>query len=155
MPAWITAYLQRAPKELRASDLRTGTAPADWWTLGEDFDVEAEAVDVFMKELEWIDDPLGFGLPDKRPVNVHVWTEPDRVAEELGELHPHIDTVRQHLTDTCAIVALELGWSQLATMHEVVAFEIAYWLAETYQGVILGNDGHWYDHANHRWEPYR
>ena len=51
------------------------------------------------------------------------------------------------------MVALELGYSHLRTMHEVVAFEIAYWLAEHYGGMILAPDGQWYDHAEHRWEP--
>ncbi len=153
MPAWITTYLHRLPKDLDLDAIREGIAPADWSTLGEDFDIEAPSVDRFMKELQWSQEPLQLSQPEGRPVRIHVWTEPDRVEEELSELAPQQGRVRDHLTDTCAVVALELGFSQLSTMHEVVAFEIAYWLAERYRGVILAPDDQWYDHDQHRWEP--
>ncbi len=153
MPAWITTYLQHEPHDLDAAAIRRGIAPADWLTLGEDFDVHADAVERFMRDLQWSDEPLQFGLPDGRPVRVRVWTGADRVEEELSELPPQQGAVREHLTDTCAIVAIELGYSQLRTMHEVVAFEIAYWLAARFAGVILAPDDRWYDHDEHRWEP--
>ncbi len=154
MPAWITTYLQRSPQELDADEVRKGIADADWWTLAEDFEIDSEAVDRFMAALGWQDEPLQVGLPDARPIKLHVWTESDRVEDELGELPPQQGPVRDHLTDTCAVVAIELGWSQLRSMHEVLAFEIAYWLAERFQGVILAPDDRWYDSGEHRWEPY-
>lgn len=153
MPAWITTYLQREPHDLDSEEIREGIAGADWQTLGEDFDIEAEVVNTFMAALRWSDDPLEVGQPDARPIQLHVRTSAEQVEEELSELAPQQGRVRDHLTDTCAVVALELGYSHLRTMHEVVAFEIAYWLAARFGGVILAPDDNWYDHDQHRWEP--
>ena len=61
--------------------------------------------------------------------------------------------VRTHLTHVCSIVAIELSWMQLQTMYEIVAFEIAYWLAEAFQGLILSPDDQWYYYKANRWKP--
>ena len=61
--------------------------------------------------------------------------------------------VREHLRSTRTIIAIEFGSGQLETMFEVVAFEIAYWLATVSHGVFLGPDDRWYGHGARRWEP--
>lgn len=160
MPAWITTYLQQIPSGLTAESVRRGIDSADWWTLGEDVGLDSDGVDAFMAQLRWADDDddvLDFHVePERRPVQIHVWTEPGRVAEEVQELDERVSIpsqVRRHLRDVRAVVAIELGWSQLQTMYEVVAFEVAYWLAERFGGVILSPADYWHDHADHRWNP--
>jgi hypothetical protein len=153
MPAWVTVYVQEVPQALTSEQLKNGISPADWWTLGETFGIEADAVTEFMKSLQWKDQPLSFGQVDQRPVRCYAWTTPERVREEIAELRSPPTSVRHHLAQVQAVVALEMGFSQLETMYEIVAFEIAYWLAETYRGLICGPNDRWYDHADHRWDP--
>lgn len=153
MSVWITIYLQRDPSPVAVERLRKGISQADWWTLGEDFDVEEDEVSEFMKALRWSESPLSFFLEGQRPVRIHVWTEPERIQEELDELQSTPAAVKQFLSRTTAIVALELGGAQLRTMHEVVGFEIAYWLSEEFNGIICDPSDNWYDHDKHRWSP--
>jgi hypothetical protein len=158
VPAWITIYLQAEPRDLSTAAIREGIADADWWTLGEDLDLDDDEVDAFMAALEWHDHPLELRHEGRRPVQFHVWTDPARLREEVDELD-QIEgqlvppSVREHLRSIRAIVALEMGFTQLETMFEVVGFEVAYWLAETYRGVIKGPSDAWFDHDTHRWDP--
>jgi hypothetical protein len=155
MPSWITIYLQDEVQKLDVADLTRGISPADWYMLGEDFDIDDDDVSEFMDALVWQEEPLQFGVPDKRPVQFHFWTAPDRIAEEIGELASPPARVAAHLPLVKSIVALELGISQERTMFEAVAFEVAYWLAEHHKGLILGYNGDWYDHDDHRWDPIK
>jgi hypothetical protein len=79
MPAWVTVYVQEVPQALTSEQLKNGISPADWWTLGETFGIEADAVTEFMKSLQWKDQPLSFGQVDQRPVRCYAWTTPERV----------------------------------------------------------------------------
>lgn len=61
-------------------------------------------------------------------MQIHVWTDPDRIREQLEELEhgqdlPLPPSVRDHLRSTHAVVALEFGFSPLETMLAAVAFE--------------------------------
>lgn len=153
MAAWITIYLRRSPGRLTTGQIQSGIAPADWRILGEGFGIEEDDVDRFMDGLVWNDEPLSFGQAEHRPVQIHTWADPARVEEELSELEDVPDAASERLAGTTAIVALELGISQLRTMHEAVGFEIAYWLAEAFQGLIRSPDDNWYDHDEFRWKP--
>ncbi len=153
MSAWITIYMQRDPAPLSLDRIRAGISQADWWTLGEDFELDEDDVDRFMKALQWKEAPLSFSLEGQRPVGVHLWTDPDRISEELEELRSPPESVQQRLLGTSAIVALDIGGAQLRTMHEVVGFEVAYWLSEDFGGLICAPDDKWYDHDEFRWSP--
>jgi hypothetical protein len=154
MASWITIYLQHPLENLDIHDIKQGIGSADWWTLGEDFGVEEEEVDKFMEGLYWQNDPLEIGQEGSRPIQIHIWREPSRLKEEIAEISEKKlpGAVSEHLKNIHTIVALELGISQLRTMYEVVAFEIAYWLAETKQGLICSPDDLWFDHDKHRWQ---
>jgi hypothetical protein len=156
VPAWITTYLHRPPPELTAEAIQQGISQADLLTLGEDF-MERDDVEAFLAQLRWSDEPLEFSVePERRPVQLYVWNDPSRVATELSEIAergPVPQSVQQQLSSVTGVIAIELGWSQLQTMYEVVAFEIAYWLVEQFGGVILSSDDLWYDAGEHRWEP--
>ena len=152
MASWITIYLQESLENLDIETIKKGVAPADWWTLGEEFGVKEEEVNRFMKSLQWRDNPLEIGQEGIRPIQIHIWNSPDRIKEEIAELSHTPSSVSQHLEKVKTIVALEFGISQLKTMHEVIAFEIAYWLSETKHGVIRAPDNSWYDYDQHRWK---
>ena len=161
MPAWITTYLQNPPAPLSSDAIKKGIDAADWWTLGETVDLDEDQVDAFMGQLQWSDDPIEVNVePDRRPIQLHAWMDSDRVRTEIAELNdrPKLGIprrVRDLLPNVQGVVAIELGWSQLQTMYEIVAFEIAYWLAEVGDGVLLSVDDQWYDHDANRWEPIR
>lgn len=152
MASWVTIYLKESLTTLDIKDIQQGIAPADWLSLGEDFDLEEEEVNSFMEHLQWKQNPLEIVSEDERPIQIHIWNNSKRIEEEITELDAPIQ-VQKHLANIKTIVAIEFGISQLGTMAEILAFEIAYWLAETKTGLICSPSNRWYDHDKHRWDP--
>jgi hypothetical protein len=105
--------------------------------------------------LKWSSFPISFYQDDKRPVQITVCSERERLKEEITEILQRKlpASVQDHMKNVTSIVILELGFSQLNTMFEIVAFEVAYWLAETRHGLILSPYGLWFDHCDNRWRP--
>ena len=149
MAAWITIYSKSRKPVPSLATIRDALG-SDWWTLGESIGLEEPEVDAFMASLAWSDEQVG--QPSKRPLQLHVWSEPARVRAELEELSKVPASVK--LDGVTIVIALEFGISQLDTMLEVVGFEIAYWLAEHHDGLIKADNGAWFDHDAHRWDPY-
>ena len=156
MPAWITIYLQDLPSTLEMSDVKKGVAQADWLTLAESMDIEDDDAQAFMDAVQWRKTPFEVGLEGARPLQIHLWDTADRIAEEVEEIIEEVEVpsrVAAHLSHVKAIVALEFAIDQMGTMIEVIGFEIAYWLAETYNGLILAPEDDWFDAGDHRWDP--
>jgi len=153
MPSWITIYLQNFVSEMDAETIRNSVSDADWGTLGEHFEIDEEDVTIFIENLQWRNNPLEIGQVGLRPIQIHLYNNAEDIKEELEELTTYPLTVGNHLKDIKTIVALELSTSQLETMFEIVAFEVAYWLAQTNRGLIQAPDSVWYDHDEHRWDP--
>lgn len=156
MSHWITVYLKDSPQNLTAKDLQAAIADSDWWTLGEQFDLEDEEVDAFMDAITWKDIPISVGLAKERPLVVHQWLEAERVSEEVKEVTEREglpSKVLENLAGVRAVVAIEMGLCHFGNMHEVLAFELAYALSEQFQGLICDANDQWYDHAEHRWDP--
>lgn len=156
MAAWVTIYLAGELPDLRTASIRQAISDADWYTLAEQFDIEEDAVAAFRAAITWSDEPLEIRHEGRRPVQFHVWTDAARVREEIEELAENTElpaSVSTHLQSVRAIVALEMGFSQLETMFEILAFEIAYWLAGVGHGLIRGPNDAWFDHRAHRWKP--
>jgi hypothetical protein len=158
--AWVTIYQRDRVAELSLVALQRELAGLpDWYTLAETLDLEEAEVDAVIDHLVWSDDPLEIRLEGRRPLQFHVWSTPDRVREEVLELDqiagapPMPASVRAHLASVQSIIAIEMGWSQLDTMFEIVAFEVAYHLAQQHGGLIRGPNDAWFDHAAHRWDP--
>ena len=155
MAAWVTVYMNKRMRLAGASAIKRRMPMPDWWTLGEEVGVEEEDVDAFLASLTWSDEPFEIRAKgERRPLQLHVWTSAERVREEVAELGDDVPaSVKRHLERTKMIVAIEMGFSQLETMFEVVAYEVAYWLAEQGEGVIRGANDAWFDHDAHRWDP--
>lgn len=84
--------------------------------------------------------------PDARPVIVHVWTEPERVREEVEEaieVRAAPPSVSSYLERCRAVVGIELGYSMAGTMGVVLAYEVARYIAQTYDGVVVDDDDRW------------
>jgi hypothetical protein len=86
----------------------------------------------------------------------HVTLDAEGIRARVAELDEIVvpAAVRELLRGVRQIVAIEMAHTQLDTMFEMVAFEIAYWLCETRGGVILGPHDHWFDHDTYRWKPF-
>lgn len=155
MPNYITIYLTEKLTQLDIEEINSGISAADWWTLAEEFDIEEEEVDDFLDSLKWSSFPISFYQDGKRPVQITVYGESERLKEEIMEIRQRkLPTpVQNHMENVTSVVILELGFTQLNTMFEIVAFEIAYWLADTRHGLILSPHGLWFDHFDNRWQP--
>jgi hypothetical protein len=163
MAWWLTVYCREPVSALAPSQLLAGIrdedrgAPAgvDYHTLAEHFGIEDEAVvDAALERVRVsADGASGLGCEvryrpedDVRPIVVHCWTEPERVAEELEEAEegraPPPGAL-PWLRATKEIVAVELGFSQLEDMGIVIAYEIARWLAQKGDGLVVDDDDCW------------
>ena len=154
MASWVTIYLKEPLKNLDFEAVQKGIANADWLTLGEDFDIEEDEVNSFLEKLVWKQESLSIELEEERPIQIQVWNSDKKILAETEELDPPFK-VQQHLANVKTIVAIEFGISQHGTMFEVLAFEIAYWLVETNDGLICSPENSWFDHDKHRWDPIK
>lgn len=106
-----------------------GALDSDWLTLGEALELDEEAVETFMRSLVW--SATEVHAEGRRPLQLHRWTDA-RAREEVAELDERdLDVpaaVRERLRGVTQVIAIEIGFSQLDTMLETVAFEIGYWL---------------------------
>ncbi len=87
---------------------------------------------------------VSFG--DSRPIVVHVWSTPERVAEELSEMHEVRSppkSLHEPLKATKEIVGIELGFSHLENLGVVIAWEIARYFAQKGDGLIVDDDDRW------------
>lgn len=164
MAWWLTVYCRKpvsalAPKQLLAGlrdEDREAPAGADYWTLAEHFGIDDEAVvDAALEGLRVRDaNATGLGALElcyrpeagARPIVVHCWTEPERVAEELEEAEEGRSPptgVLPRLRATKEVVGIELGFSQLEDMGIVLAYELARWLAQRGDGLVVDDDDCW------------
>jgi hypothetical protein len=162
MAAWLTVYCTKSVKHVTADDLLALLQNLeDPYTLAEGFGIDdEEAVDRALKHLriERVSKQAGvkFSLHYKprstRPVLFHLWAQPKRVQTERDEALEQFDgakgrkvaRVREHLADCVAVVALELGWSQLEDMGIVLAGQIAVFLAVEGNGLIRDQNDDWW-----------
>ncbi len=147
MPAWITVYTPTAPDQTVQNKVWQYLSACDWWTIAEDFDIfEQDVIDAASNQLAIAPNPKGFEIryqsPEKRQLLAHIWTTPERVEEELEEVAAprHL---QPQLRQTKAVIAIELGWSQLDDMGIVIAFQAARALAEICNGIIKDENDEW------------
>lgn len=163
MAWWLTVYCRESvaglADEQLAAGLRGGDpdAPAgvDYLTLAEDYDLDEHEVEAALEQLAIVrvgDGPLDVELryrpeADARPIVVHRWHEPARVAEEIEEAFDNReppDEAHAWLRACREVVGIELGFSQLDDMGLVIACELARYLAQKGDGVIVDDEGEWF-----------
>jgi hypothetical protein len=164
MAWWLTVYCTRSVADLTAADLARGLrdgdpqAPAgvDYDTLAEGFELDEDLVAPALAALR-VEPPDGSSIAveihfrpgsEHRPISVHLWDDPARIAEELEETRENREpppAAERTLAGTVAIVALELGFPMLENMGIVIATEAARWLAQKGAGVICDDDNQWFE----------
>jgi hypothetical protein len=160
MPAWITVYCRRSVESITSAKLldgindrdRSAGAGGDYDMLAETYGLDEDSVEPALEGLRIEgDEPFTtYELryrpdPKVRPVFVHRWADPSRVAEEIAEVVERLEpssTVIAQLQKSVEIVALELGFSQLGDMGVVFAYEVARYLAQKGDGLILDVEDH-------------
>jgi hypothetical protein len=156
--AWrISVYCRRDCSAIDAALLDRGIrgddpeAPAgvDYDTLAEGYGIDEALVEAAVASLR-VTDALAVHWdadPERRPVSVHVRTGAHRVREEIEETIQERDppaAAMPHLEACRGIVAIEIGAFETETMAIVIACEIARWVAQRYDGVLVDGDDGWY-----------
>lgn len=153
MPAWLTIYCRRRSTITR-SELLAELRDADWDTLAEVHEIDESLVSPALAAFRLEDadhDALdGAGLAYRaagfRPIRIHVWSSPERVAEEIeqardaGELP---EAVSAALGDVIEVIALELGFGMYEDMGIAIAWEVARILAHDARGFVRDDDKRW------------
>jgi hypothetical protein len=159
MPSWITIYCRKSVAALSAEQVRAGmvdqdpsaSAGADYLTLAESYDVDEAEVKPALANLRVSGEGLDLEVQYReagRPIVVHHWATVGRVKEELEEaleVRAPPESVRERLAQTTEIVALELGFSMLEDMGVVLAYELARYIAQKGDGLIVDDDNVWQD----------
>jgi hypothetical protein len=157
MSAWITVYCARPLGDLPPSELLAGLrgddpcalAGVDYLTLAEDYRIDESLVENCAKTLcvealhagpdDWYG--VGFSSMGSAPLTLHRWTQPERVAEEVSEVLEQLSlsdgVLSRRLQSSREVIGIEMARSQLADMGVVVAFEIARFLAQRGNGVVV------------------
>lgn len=165
MAWWLTVYCRRPVSALAPELLLAGIqgrdsealAGVDYWTLAEGFGIEDEAVVDAALDVLRVRGDEALGLlsgceisyrpeVDARPIVVHYWTDPARVAEELAEAEEGRSPppgALARLRASTEVVGIELGFSQLEDMGIVIAYELARWLAQRGDGLVVDDDDRW------------
>lgn len=166
MAAWFTIYCSRSVDHLTAAEILSGIDGCDFRTTAEGYGIEDdEAVDRSLAHLTLepvaatggVRFGLTYGPSTRRPILIHVWTDPEVVEEELDESDELLDRlsgnsagqIRSHLDRVVEIVAVELGWSQLEDMGVVFAGAISEYLASVGNGLIRDPYDVWWAVEDH------
>ena len=163
MAWWMTVYCREPLATLDAAQVDAGlrgddpSAPAgiDYPSLAEDHELDEDQAALALAHLRVthagahaLDLEIRYRPePDARPIVVHPWTEPARVVEELDEAREGRDPPPEalaRLADVRAVIGIELGFAQLRDMGLVIACELARYLAQKGDGVIVDDEGEWF-----------
>jgi len=150
MPLWVTAYCSESIDDVTTESLGS-MRENDYWTLAEDYDVDDELVSPALNLFKITEAKDGFQLsyrPDgERQLAIRCWTTPERVAEEISEVKESIGTSNPALAESIAaakaVVAIELGASQMKDMGIVFSYEVARWFGTHKNAFIKGVDDDW------------
>jgi hypothetical protein len=160
MALWITVYCRFRREDITAAQLLDGIhgrdlsalAGVDYESLAEDYHVHLTSVADAVAALAVR--PLADGAgcevrygAEARPLFVRRWRETARVAEEIREVVERAASYPREAVErvrsSCEVIGIELGVSHLRDMGVVVAYEVARYLAQKCDGVILTDEGRW------------
>jgi hypothetical protein len=163
MAWWMTVYCRKSVAQLDAQQLLDGlrdrdpeaSAGVDYALLAEVHELDEDDADEALEHLEVVTTgprPLDVEIryrsnPDARPIVVHLWDAPERVAEELEETlegREPPEGALPYLSACREVIGIELGFGQLEDMGIVFASELARYLAQKGDGVIVDDENQWF-----------
>ncbi len=146
MACWLTVYCKK-PCVLTTRDVQRELDRADLLTLAEAHEIDEAAAENAEPRFEPEGPLAGASLlwrdVPQRPIQVHHWTEPGRVAEELAEARERDIPDYVDLAGTVEIVALEMGISAYEDLGIVLAWELARVVAHACDGFARDDDDRW------------
>ena len=147
MPSWISIYCRRSIASITAAQLLDGIrgrdaaalAGIDYDTLAEDYDLDEDAVDAALAALVVTRDGDTFAVSygPARPIFVRRWKDATVHVEESIERRPPSTALAARLRSAVEAIGIELGASQLTEFGVVLGYEIARYLAQKGDGVIV------------------
>jgi hypothetical protein len=165
MAAWFTVYCSRSVDNVTTADIRSEIDGWDFPTAAEAYGIDDETVERGLASLKLVPlDGAGgvrfrltYGPPTRRPILIHVWADPERIAEERDEAEEELDRahgagegrIRSHLERLVEVVAVELGWSQLEDMGVVFAGMVSEYFAVVGEGIIQDPYDVWWAMEDH------
>lgn len=160
MSWWITVYCRRSLDGIGPRELEDGIrgrdaaalAGVDYVALAEDYDVDAALVGPALAALRVTSDKDTFEVlyhptDPSRDVSVERWTESARVDEELDDAREVREAPEEAepLLDACVeVVGIELHATQFGDMGIVLAYEVARYLAQRGDGVLVDDENVWF-----------
>lgn len=155
MPAWVTIYCIDPVDTVRPDELLSGIGVSDYDTLAEQYELDERLVAPVLARLQikvFGDNlRLHYRIEGERQLEIHRWSDPCRIAEEIREVLEQLDgdgssqaaEIRSHLSAVHGVVAVEMGFSQLEDMGVVFAYEVARWFTHNCRGLIRCHDDTW------------
>lgn len=162
MPIWVTVYCRKSLSSMTPQQLLDGiqgndpSTPAgvDYWALAEDYGIDDELVDdalasLSVSALRGGDDgyEVHYGGAGERPLAVRRWHHPERVAEEIREIveqaDRHPEEAGRRVRASREVIGVEMGAGHLNDMGVVIAYEVARYLAQKGDGLILTDEERW------------
>jgi hypothetical protein len=162
MASWFTVYCTRSVSHVTAEDITAALDAVDFYTVSEGFGIEDEAVveqALSLLRVEPVADSpeirfrIRYRPSQFRPLFVHLWTDVERVRQELTEVEAEylsgrsgrgVNQVRKELSAVVEVVAVELGMGQLEDMGLVIAGQIAEYFAGLGTGPIRDTGDEWW-----------
>jgi hypothetical protein len=155
MPLRHTVYCKRNVAAVTPEILLKHLEVLDFWTLGEDYDILEEAVDVALPLRIKNIDPgrfrlyhLSYGEPVTRPIEIDRWESENQHRAAVEETIDNLtieDTARlkkisDFLRESVDSVSVSFGIDPPAAMF---AWEVTRYFASEFQGIIEADDGEW------------
>lgn len=155
MPLRHTIYCKRSLGAVTPENLLKRLEVLDFWTLGEDYGIEEEAINAALPLQVKNVDPgqfrlfhLSYGKTAKRPIEIDRWESEDQhrgAIEETIESLSIADKARakkisDFLRASVDSVSVAFGVDPPAAMF---AWEVARFFASEFDGIIAADDGEW------------
>jgi hypothetical protein len=150
--SWLTLYALTPADGLTAAVLHKELDVLDWDLLVEISEFPEGVADTLCPRYLTPGEAGGFDgelqyAEGRRPIVIHRWRDPERVAEERAEALEERevpDEARRYVTEAVEVIALEMGWSVYETGGIVVAWEVARLLASYCKAAVTDDDERWF-----------
>lgn len=155
MPIRHSVYCSRSVAAVTPENLLKHLQVLDFWTLGEDYDISEQAVQLALPLRIKNIDPgrfrlyhLCYGRPDTRPIEIDRW---ETQEQHRGEVDERIDNLKVQdesrvkkiidlLRGSVDSVSISFGSDPPAAMF---AWEVVRYFASEFDGIVNADDGEW------------
>ena len=152
---WIMVFAKTKLGQIKPEDVIAAVTESNTYTLCEQYGLDPTLIQPALEQIEVAvsvggQQPLlalRYGPKQHPPVVVTAW---DVVVETGSQLQAEMikdcdsPVIARNLEETSFIYCVELVASQLGDMGLLLAYELARWIAQRGEGLVLGLDRTWY-----------